>query len=123
MYFSTSSGRPNGDRSSAYHGTPRACTAISRAAMPPIPKISREAEPSAMNSPSARHKNGYAGRIYVGSLLPEQEKNKTHQPPAISQNPPARDGPALSNRSPNRLRKYGTNSSVPGSIPTRMIGA
>ena len=77
----------------------------------------------ATNSPSARHRNGYAGRMYVGSLLPEQLKKNTHHPPASSQNPPAGDG----------LRRFvarreaaatgtPTSSTVPGSSPPSRIG-
>src|SRR3954453_648515 len=77
----------------------------------------------ATNSPSARHRNGYAGRMYVGSLLPEQLKKNTHHNPASIQKTPASDGrdsPAPSPRS--KLRPYATNRIDPGSKPPRRMG-
>src|SRR5262249_22809028 len=89
---------------------------ITRVALAPSQRV------RATNSPRVRHRNGYAGRMYVGSLLPEQLKKNTHHPPASSQNPPAGDRTAAS---PPRssFAKYPTNRIVPGSRPPSRIGA
>src|SRR5688572_6843617 len=99
----------------------------------------------ATNSPSARQRNGYAGRMYVGSLLPEQLKKNTHHAPAMSQKPPAGEStppthsvsgePATSVAgrdsnpatdvagSPRRSRhKHAAISTDPGNSPATRIG-
>src|SRR3954466_6758135 len=77
----------------------------------------------ATNSPTARHRNGYAGRTYVGSLLPEQLKKNTHHPPATSQRPPAADGGSASPGPPrSSFQRYAASRIVPGKSPPTRIG-
>src|SRR6516225_3033511 len=75
------------------------------------------------NVPSASARSGKAGKMYVGNLQPESEKNRTHHPPERSTNPNDEVRILLSLSCPeNKKRINGHASKVAGKSPISKIG-